>query len=151
MNGVNISFFKTVFPRKRMEKVDRSQLWFSFEELSWVNYSGWIVGSEQWKQMCHRIFLLSEQRVFLLFAVWFIFLFFFFQFENTLLCFWQLKGDRHNWCQILWQNVGVCGTQNPNTVETNQLLKMHYRKLCRSWIFRNSPQRTAIENQNISY
>ena len=43
--------------------------------------------------MCHHIFLRSVQRVFLQFAVWFIFLF-----ENALLCLWQWKDDRHNGC-----------------------------------------------------
>jgi len=45
MNGVNISFFKTDFPRRRMKEFGRGQLWFIFEELSLVNYSGRIIGN----------------------------------------------------------------------------------------------------------
>jgi hypothetical protein len=79
--------------------------------------------------MRHRIFLRSEQRVFLLFPVWFLFLFFclkipYYGFGNGRTT--AIIGA------ILWQNVGVCGTQNLKTVETNQLVKMHYRKLRRS-------------------
>jgi len=40
MNGVNIYLFKTDFPRRRLKDFGREQLWFSFEELSLVNYSG---------------------------------------------------------------------------------------------------------------
>jgi hypothetical protein len=88
MNGVSISFFKTNFPRRWMKDVARGQLWFSFEELSWVNYSGWFIGSGQWKRKCQHF---SAQWTTCVSPVRCLFFFFVFLLENTLLWFFKWK------------------------------------------------------------
>jgi hypothetical protein len=64
VNCVNSLFIKIDHPRWRMQEVGRSQLSFTLDESSWMNHQKWPM------ETCQCVFLRSDQRVFLLFAVW---------------------------------------------------------------------------------